>query len=294
MDEENNNKKKKKKLIPLNDHAFKRMFGEKGQEIPLITIFNGLTGRTGENAVKKITIEEREIPREQYNDKQIQLDIHATTDKGERINIEAQLKNVDMKPRGAFYASKLLTQGVKKGQDYKVLEEIIMVTIFGTRSQIRDNYEDYYKYERVNEYTEKYEFVLPNFDLLEDKDLNNPQHRCLIFLSENTDEKMRKKVIEMEPGLTKAQKMLDHINSSPEEIELYEMRELVKMDIKNARENDIQEGIEIGEEKGRKIGEEKGRKKEKIEIAKKLKNEGVPLKIIAETTEIPLSKVKKL
>ena len=276
MNKENNNcNENNNRLIPLNDHAFKKMFGSEGCEPQLMTLINGLTGRTGEQAVKNITIQENEIPRELYGDKQIKLDIIAKTDKGEQFNIEAQIKNVDMKPRSVYYTSKLLNKSVKKGEDYSKMNEVIMITIFGSTSKERDNYKGYYKHDKINEYSEKYEFNLPKFDKLKEKDLNNPQHRCLMFLSHNTDEKMRKKVIKMEPNLAKAQEIMDYINSSPKEIELYEMRELVKMDTINARKNDLQEGkeegIKIGEEKGKQegieIGEEKGMKKG-IEIGK--------------------------
>ena len=80
--------------------------------------------------------------------------------------------------------------------------------------------EGYWQYKKSNKYTEKYEFIMPKFDSLKNKDLNNPQHRCLMFLSDKTDEKTRKKVIKIEPGLAKAQKIMDYINSSPKEIEL--------------------------------------------------------------------------
>ena len=56
------------------------------------------------------------------------------------------------------------------------------------------------------------------------------------------------------------------------------------------QENVMQEKLE----KGIKIGREKGKEEEKLKIAIKLKNEGVPLEIIAKTSEIPLSKIKKL
>ena len=139
-----------------------------------------------------------------------------------------------------------------------------------------------------------------------------------MFLSDKTDEKMREKVIKMEPGLAKAQKIMDYINSSPEEIELYENRELTRMDIKSAKRRDIQEGIEIGEEKGIikgkkegieigeekgiikgkkegiEIGEEKGIKKEKIETAKRLKEMELSVEDIAKATKLSLKFIEKL
>lgn len=90
----------------------------------------------------------------------------------------------------------------------------------------------------------------------------------------------------MEPKLEKAQKIMDYINSSPEEIELYEMRERVRMDIKNARKRDMQEGKELGLEKGK---EEKA-----IEIVVKLIKENMPIKTISKITEISIEKIQKL
>ena len=94
----------------------------------------------------------------------------------------------------------------------------------------------------------------------------------------------------MEPGLAKAQKIMDYINSSPEEIELYENRELTRMDIKSAKRRDIQEGIEIGEEKGIK----KGTEKEKIETAKRLKNMGLSINDVVKATELTPEFIEKL
>ena len=105
MNKDNN--LKNKKLIPLNDHAFKKMFGERGCEPQLMALINGLTNRTGNKIVKNIKILEKEIPRDLYNDKEIKLDVLAETDNGELINLEAQIKNGDMESRGIFYSSRL-------------------------------------------------------------------------------------------------------------------------------------------------------------------------------------------
>ena len=282
-----NKGKVQKKLVPLNDHAFKRSFGEVGCEEQLIIIINGLTERTGEEAVNQIEIKERKIPRELYDDKEVELDIFAITDKGEQFDIESQLKNVEMDSRTMYYALRVLSKSVKKGQNYDLMKNVVVITIFGSRTEKeREKYEGFLNYKKSDEYIERYEFDMERFDSLKDKDINNPQHRCLMFLSEKTTPKMRKKVIKMEPKLEKAQKIMDYINSSPEEIELYEMRERVRMDIKNARKRDMQEGKELGLEKGK---EEKA-----IEIVVKLIKENMPIKTISKITEISIEKIQKL
>jgi len=307
----------KKILVPLNDHAFKRMFGEYGCESQLIVLLNGLMNRTGECAIKKLTIIEKEIPREQYADKEIRLDVVAITDEGEQFNIEAQLRNVDTDSRFIFYGARQLTHSVGKGQDYNLMKKVRVITILGSQSKERDKNKGYYKYEKSNEFLERYEFSLPLFENLENKDINNPRHRCLMFLSDKTDDKMRKKVIKMEPEFAKAQETLNHINSSPEEIELYEMRELVKMDIKNAKERDIQEGKELGIEigigigrelvkmdiknakerdiqEGKELGIEIGREEEKIEIVLISIKENLPIKTISKITGLSTEEIEKI
>ena len=116
--------------------------------------------------------------------------------------------------------------------------------------------------------------------------LSKIQHRCLMFLSNKTDPQTSKEVIKMEPKLAKAQKIMDHINSTPQKIELCENRELTRMDIQNTKQNDKKEGreerIEIG------------REEEKIEIATNLKNMGLSIKDIAKATNLNTKLIKKL
>jgi len=108
----------------------------------------------------------------------------AITDEGEQFNIESQLRNIDMNSRTMFYGARQLVHSVRKGQNYKVLKKVRVITIFGSKSHEKDKHKKYYKYEKSNEFLERYEFNLPEFESLKNKDVNNPQHRCLMFLSE--------------------------------------------------------------------------------------------------------------
>jgi len=46
-------------LVPLNDHAFKRSFGEKGCEPQLSVLLNGLMKRTEKDFIKNLTMIEK-------------------------------------------------------------------------------------------------------------------------------------------------------------------------------------------------------------------------------------------
>ena len=90
----------------------------------------------------------------------------------------------------------------------------------------------------------------------------------------------------MEPNLAKAEKIMDYINSHPEEIELYEMRELAKMDVKNAKRRNKQEGL--------KEGKEIGLEEKSIDVALKSIKENIPIKTISKITGLTIKKIEKL
>jgi len=74
----------------------------------------------------------------------------------------------------------------------------------------------------------------------------------------------------------------------------YFLEKLDEMHQENVMQEKLEKGIKIGREKGKEEGIKIGEEEEKLKMAIKLKNEGVPLEIIAKTSEIPLSKIKKL
>ena len=76
----------------------------------------------------------------------------------------------------------------------------------------------------------------------------------------------------MDDNIKLAEEKIKEVLSDEQALHDYYMRELVKMEYISDVET----------------SKEEGKKEEKIEIANKLKNMGVPLEIIAESTSIPL------
>jgi hypothetical protein len=82
------------RLRVLNDFAFKKVFGEKGDEAQLISLLNAILKRTGKDRIVSIKIiENKELPADFLGGKTSKLDVRAVLSDGTRVNIEIQLKN---------------------------------------------------------------------------------------------------------------------------------------------------------------------------------------------------------
>ncbi|MDR3162077.1 MAG: Rpn family recombination-promoting nuclease/putative transposase, partial [Spirochaetaceae bacterium] len=111
------------------------MMGEKGDEEQLCAFLNAVLGRNGQ-AVRRDSIESVEIienktlSAEVLGDKTSILDVRARTCRGERANIEVQLRNQgNMDRRSLFYWSSEFSRGMEAGQDYREAPNVIAINI---------------------------------------------------------------------------------------------------------------------------------------------------------------------
>ena len=88
----------------------------------------------------------------------------------------------------------------------------------------------------------------------------------------------------------KAVRTLEQISADPKEREMYDSIIQAEFLESIAR----QKMLDMGIEKGRELGLKQGEKKKQMEIAKKLKEKGVDIKIIQESTNLTESEIKEL
>ena len=122
----------------------------------------------------------------------------------------------------------------------------------------------------------------------------------------NISEEGVKEAMEKNKEIKKAQEELEYLSGDEEARRIAELREKAIRDeitnLEGARaEGELigeargkAEGEIIGEERGRKIGEIKGMKKEKTEIAKKMKEENIPMKQIEKITGLTKEEIENL
>ncbi len=258
-------------LDPKNDVVFQKIFGSPENEDILISFLNALLERTEKEKIKHVEYVDTKLSDiEAVDDKIGILDVRVITEKGTHINVEIQLINrYNMINRTLFYWSRLYSNQIKKGENYKNLNKTITINI------LNFNYIDSIKYHTTYHLWEDEEktmltdileihFVeLPKF-LDENRELDNSLNKWLAFLT-----KPEKEVIEMgEPAIRKAITVLDMLSRDPETVRLAELRMKQILDEKSMVEGAREEGKIEGMK----------------EIAKNALRKGADISFVAEIT----------
>jgi predicted transposase/invertase (TIGR01784 family) len=307
----------------LHDFFFKKIFGEVGCEelvaylIKCILEDSPFSENTVEkneyhnkiNKLSKINTDDVDfknliflnpiINADTVGKKGLIMDIKLKTDK-HLINIESQVQaQANFDKRLFFYITKLYPKDLNSGENYNQLKKVISISLLDYKIKEKSDYHDIggyisYKYIDLPGNLVTYHTIQVPRILETQYDLNNKLHRLLLFLNKNTPKKLYKKVIGMDEVLQKIHNILDTTTKNKEEMEDYEMKLKAEMDYNNnvssAREEGREKGIEEGREKGRKEGIEK----EKIEIAKKMKETKIAIEEIAKLTNMSKEKIMKL
>ena len=261
------------KINLLNDVAFKILLGQKGRERALGFFINAFLFNKGEEPVKDIEIlNEVQLTRENVRDKLGILDVRARSLDGQRvINIEIQLKDSDnMFNRSTFYGSKLLTEQtvIQRGDNYEDMARVLTINLLGYREPTFLGEHFHRRYALVDLETGKdirdnvlMHFIeLPKFRKLRKFDLDNPLHQWLLYIDEKTDDTLKSEVIHMNEGIRLTAEATAKMEASPEEMELYRLREKYERDTRSSQiyfhRKGRQEGLVEGREEGRKKGHE--------------------------------------
>jgi predicted transposase/invertase (TIGR01784 family) len=262
-------------LDPKNDVVFQKIFGSPENEDILISFLNALLERTEKEKIKHVEYVDTKLSDiEAVDDKIGILDVRVVTEKGIHINIEIQLINrYNMINRTLFYWSRLYSNQIKKGENYKNLNKTITINI------LNFNYIDSKKYHttyhlwedeektKLTDILEIHFIELPKF-LEENPELNNSLDMWLTFLT-----KPEKGVSEMgEPAIRKAITVLDMLSRDPETVRLAELRMKQILDEKSMVEGAREEGKAEGKIESMK------------EIAKNALRKGADISFVVEIT----------
>jgi len=109
-------------------------------------------------------------------------------------------------------------------------------------------------------------------------DLNDSLIRILLLLNKSTSPDLMEKVMNMDESVSKMYEKTLHVLQDQKEYLAYIRAEQAELDEKAQIKYAVDEGKEERE----------------LEIAIKLKNEGIPFETIANATGLPLEKIKKL
>ena len=279
-------------LLPLtDDYIFKRVFAYKGNESVLKDFLEALL----KIEIKGIKITNPEIIPYEKGEKRGLLDIKAEINDGTMLDVEMQMKNErNTDERATEYMGKMISEQLQVGEDYQNLKKSIVIFITNYNFSKRNSYhsvgrmkfdktiEDEYvnmgydeEDELASKYIEVHYIELPKFKKKElSKFTKLDQWMCIftqnkegIMLAEKENKEIKRAI-----------NTLDFLSKDPKERE---------------RHNSI-----IMAEYNRLVSEhnffEDGKKEGKIEIAKKMLKEKVPIEMIEKFTELSKEEIEKI
>ena len=276
-------------LTPKNDIIFKRIFGNKGNEVILKDFLSSII----EEPIKEIEVEkDSKLEKEELNDKVGILDIKAKLDNGIQVNVEMQVVNQqNMEKRTLFYWGKLYTGSIHEGESFYSLKKTITINLLDFNYFDTKEYhtkwhivEDKEKDKVLTDVLEIHFIELKKF-IKEEKKPENKKEEWLYFL-DYTKVGMIEMVTKKNKVIEKANEELEYLTGDAAIKRKAELREKWIMDYKNgidcAKMVGIEEGIKLGIEQN------------KIEIIKEMLKLGVNKEIICKTTKIKEVELEKI
>ena len=272
-----------------NDIIFTAFFARKGNEEFLIDFLQSIL----KIEIKKIKIrEEVNLEKLSVGEKGGRLDIQAELNEGTIVNIEMQMKNLhNIENRTTLYGAKVLAREEARRKNYNDIKNVIMINILNYELTGFEEYisETVVVLDKHREYEiikgMKWYFIeLPKFRKAH-PNMDEKLNQWLAFIDDNDWGKI-KMAEKKNKTLEKARKEMTYLTGDEEIRRLAELREKWEMDWNSSMDYSKKEGI--------KEGVTEGRKKERLENAKKMKEEKIPTETIMKITGLTKEEVEKL
>lgn len=285
-------------ISPQVDIAFKKIFGVEENKDLLISLINSIVSE--EDQVAEITLLNPYNSKNFKTDKLSILDIKAKGVDGKRFNIEIQIAtDANYDKRALYYWAKLYTEQLKNSEEFDSLSKAIGIHILNFTS-----IPGVKKYHNVFHITEKETGLLYFKDLelhtIELKKFSENSQANLADILAKIHKSLdmwvafltRRDLLNKEhlpsalnnPALKKALNVLDVLNFTDEEREMYEGHLKWLRTEASALKTTRDEGVAEGRLLGKAEGIEEGEEKKAREIAKRLLQQEMSLDLVCEIT----------
>ncbi|WP_252216901.1 Rpn family recombination-promoting nuclease/putative transposase [Clostridium sp. CMCC3677] len=219
-------------LDPKIDFIFKNIFGAEKNSKILISFLNSVL--KSKDIIKNVEIKNTDIEKAFVEDKFSRLDVKATTNNNEIINIEIQLKNeYNMVKRSLYYWSKLYEEQLNEGDDYSELKRTICINILNFKYLKNDRFHNGYRLKEIStneELTDTQEIHFIEIPKLNDDcDEKDLLVAWTEFLKDPESEKVRSLEMNIEE-IRAAKDELVKISNDSKQRELYDMRSKILRD----------------------------------------------------------------
>lgn len=261
---------KRKMLSPKLDIVFQALFGEVGSEKITRRFLQSIL----QEKISEVDLSQNVmLRREREDDKLGVLDIIAKINEKEYCNIEMQLVDMgEIKERILYYWSKVYARQLKKGQKYRELEKTIVILIANFAIEGLEDLKYHTEWKIMDKETQKViltdKFELRIIELPKVKEEEQEELiDWLLFLENPQSERVKTKMEENEE-LKEAVEKLEGMSKDDYMQRIADLREKAILDYNSG----IDTALRRGEKKG------------KLETAKKLLEEKIPIEVIIKVT----------
>ena len=277
-----------------NDYLFKRLLGVDENKDVLKDFLECAFDFPAED-LNQLELLDKELKKDQVNDKMGVLDIHIRLKNGTHIDIEMQqIWDTAFIPRCIFYFAKMYIDGFEARKHYSSLRQTVVASIIGKGFNIDDDVHSKWFLQKENSnkrLTDLIEFHFFNLEKVEVLPImceNTKESRLinwLKFINATTKEE-RHMLAKSSPMLKSLSDKMDVLTLTSEERYYYDLRKKYKLDMESISESRFNAGIIKGITQGR--------MEEKLEMARIMKRENCPVSLIVKTTGLPKEEIEKL
>lgn len=285
---------KAKYINPFTDFGFKKIFGEEASKPLLIDFLNSLLPE--KNRIADLSFRNGEQLGTTEFDRKAIYDIYCKTESGERFIVELQkAKQNYFKDRTIYYSTFPIREQAEKGDWNYNLKAVYCIGILDftfddyesepERSEVVHTIQ--LKNQNNKVFYEKLTYIyleMPNFRKTEEE-LSSRLDKWLYFIKHLEDFQNIPAMFKDEV-FTRAFEKAELARLAPEEMDSYERSLKVFRDNKAvfdyATETAFDEGIEAGKMSG------------KMEVAKALKESGIPIDVIIKSTDLSKEQIEAL
>ena len=289
--------------MPLyNDYVFHRIYGSDTEEskAALIGLLNIILERK-DDPIRHIEITNPIDLGEWMPDKDTTMDIKAKTDSGELLTIEMQVDKLTYyRNRALFYGGRLVNSSLKSGEPYDKMRKSIVVSIINPKLFPKEigchSIFDVREQNTGHRLCDRLEFhflELGKVDPRKPIEEMTQIEKLAVYLRYANDENYKdsvQKICGSEEEIVMAENLYRKVTQEEKEAAWAESRFYYQLEyateMKAAREKGLAEG--------RSEGEAAGAAQKQHEIAKNLRQAGIPIDVIAENTGLSCEEVEKL
>jgi predicted transposase/invertase (TIGR01784 family) len=268
----------KKPLSPITDFVFKKVFGE--NKLVLRGFLESALEISADDLIFLEVLDPTLKP-ENKDDKRCVLDIKLKTKNGKVIDIELQAKGQDfIWKRIQYYAAKLLTEQAKRGDQYRLLPQVISVLIadFKMIKESENFCHRFSLYDKVNNvsFPDSMEVITLEIQKVNDSD-QSPLSQWMRFFKAREKEDFEM-VAQTNPA----------INTAWGVVQILSEEESARM-IAEAQEKAYKDRVSAEDE-----AYNHGQQKLTLELIKMFLKKKMPVDEITKFTKLPLDAVNKL